>query len=79
MSDEGNVSPSGYESPIRISNPPPPPELQNNEAAMADIIKGTLISKNWVISILLKLIKVSRMDLILVGSSKFLVGLHAWL
>lgn len=51
------MSPLGYQSPIRTCNPPPPPELQNNEAAMADFITGTLISKNWVISILLKLLK----------------------
>lgn len=60
MDEEPDTSQSGYdcESPLPTRNPSPPPELRDNEEAMADIIKGTMISKEWIFSIFLKLIEV---------------------
>ena len=60
--DETDSSQSGneYESPLPTHNPSPPPELRDNEAAMADIVKGTLVSKEWIFSIFLQLMEVIR-------------------
>ena len=59
MEELAELSPSGYESP-QSHNPFAPPGMQYDEQALADIIKGTVISKNWVYSILLKLLKVAN-------------------
>ena len=65
MDHEPDTSQSGYDcdSPLPTRNPSPPPELRDNEEAMADIIKGTMISKEWIFSIFLKLIEVKAQDL----------------
>ena len=65
MDHEPDTSQSGYDcdSPLPTRNPSPPPELRDNEEAMADIIQGTMISKEWIFSIFLKLIEVRAHDL----------------
>uniref|UniRef100_T1IU97 Uncharacterized protein n=1 Tax=Strigamia maritima TaxID=126957 RepID=T1IU97_STRMM len=43
-------------------NPSPPPQLLENESAMADIINGTVVSKQWVLQTLLSAVKEVETD-----------------